>query len=84
MWDLNSLQNMWQWDEKFNVKYDLANPKLVHTRVLGDIFCTIKTQKVFYIKNQTDQCKFWWAHLSGIYITYTMASQDLLDIWCIY
>jgi len=35
---------------------------------------TIKTQKVFYIKNQTDQCKFWWAHLSGIYYLYQSQS----------
>jgi len=61
------------WEEKFNVKYDLANFQsqkinlLVHTRVpltYGDIFAnylnpTIKTQKVFYTKNQTDPCKFW-------------------------
>jgi len=47
LWDLNSLLNMWQWDEKFNVKYDLANSKmnlLVHTRVpltYGNIFCQL-------------------------------------------
>jgi len=35
---------------------------------------TIKTQKVFYIKNQMDQHNFWWAHLSGIYYLYHVHS----------
>jgi len=35
---------------------------------------TIKTQNVFYINNQMDQCKFWWAHLSGIYYLYHVQS----------
>jgi len=40
---------------------------------------TIKSQKVFYIKNQTDQCE----HTKVVYITYTMASQDLPDIYAL-
>jgi len=87
LWNLNSLLNMWEWDEKFNVKYDLANflsQKWIYwfTSHMVIFFAnylnpTIKTQKVFYIKNQMDQCNFWWAHLSGIYY---MSSRDLPDI----
>jgi len=66
---------------------------LAHTTVplsgalmYGDIFAnylnlTIKSQKVFYIKNQTDQCKFWWVNLSGIYYLYHGQSGFALYIY---